>query len=169
MGLGIGLLAAGQIYQGLAAKAQGESAQNLADYNAQLALREKAAIERRGKAESILQAKKASRQESSLRAKFGKAGVVAQAGVPLDILAEQAAESERENLLIGFDTQVAASQAQSQADLDILSGKIAKQKGKNAMTASMIGAGGTLLTGFGTSSTGTDKTIPSRSRLLSAT
>lgn len=142
-------MAAGQIYQGMAASAEGKSAQNMAEYNAKLAMREKQQIEQRGKQESILQAKAASRQESKLLASLGASGAVVQTGTPLDILAEQAAESERENLMIGYDTQVAASQAESQARVDRMRGKVARTRGKHKATASYIGAGGTLLTGFG--------------------
>ena len=142
------LMAAGQVYQGMAADAQGKSAQNMANYNAQLALRNKAQIEARGKQESIQQAKEASRQQSKLLAQLGGSGAVVQTGTPLDILAEQAKESELENLLIGYDTQVAAQQQESQAALDRMQGDIYRQKGKNKATASYIGAGSTLLQGF---------------------
>ena len=150
--IALGAMAAGMVYQGMAASAEGKSAQNMADYNAELAMRNKAQIEARGKEESILQAKSASRQESKLLASLGASGAVVQAGTPLDILAEQAAESERENLAIGYDTQVAAQQQESQAELDRLSGDVARQRGRNQATASYIGAGATLLSGFGSSS-----------------
>jgi len=142
------LMAAGQVYQGMAADAQGKSAQNMANYNAQLALRNKAQIEARGKQESIQQAKEASRQQSKLLAQLGGSGAVVQTGTPLDILAEQAKESELENLLIGYDTQVAAQQQESQAALDRMQGDIYRQKGRNKAMSSYIGAGSTLLQGF---------------------
>ena len=140
---------AGAVYQGMAANAQAESAQNMSKYNAQLALRNKAQIEARGKQESIQQAKEASRQSSSLLAKIGASGAVAQAGTPLDIMAEQAVENEMENLAIGYDTQVAAQQQESQAELDIMQGDIARQRGRMAAGAAYMGAGSSVLSGFG--------------------
>jgi len=151
MGLitGVALMAGGAIYQGMAQSAQGKSAQNMADYNAKLAEQNRARIEQKGKQDSIRQAEAASRHESSILAKIGQSGAVTQVGAPLDIFAVQAAEAERENLLIGYDTQVAASQQQSQADIDRMSGSVARQRGRNQATASYIQAGGSLLTGFG--------------------
>ena len=143
-----GVMAAGAVYQGMSASAQGKSAQNMADYNAKLAEQNKNRIEQKGRAESIRQAEAASRNEAAILAKVGQSGVVTQTGSPLEIFAEQALESERENLLIGYDTQVAASQQQSQADIDRMSGSIARERGKNQATASYIKAGGSLLQGF---------------------
>ena len=67
---------------------------------------------------------------------------------------EQLAELELENLLIGHEGRVQAGRARSQAELDRLSGKLAKKRGKAARTASYLQAGGTLLAGFGMAGVG---------------
>ena len=153
----------GAWYQAESAKAQGKSEQNLAEYNAQImernaqiAEQRKRMAERAGTVKSRQQAKAASRQQSKLLANLGASGAVIQTGAPLDVLAEQASESEIENMMIGYDTQVAMMQAQSEADsmrheaqAELFRGDMARTRGKNRATASYIGAGGTLLSGFG--------------------
>ena len=149
MSLGTIVTAGGQLYSGLAGKSEADSAANMEKYNAQVELRRKHMIEQRGKSASILQAKAASRGQSSLVARMAASGGVIQTGSYLEVLGAQAIESERENLMIGYDTQVAASQAQSAADLHKMQASIYKQKGKNLMTAAFITAGTSLLQGFG--------------------
>ncbi len=142
-----------------ALRAEGASGQNIANFNAAVARQQgKAAKTRAGFAQKR-QAETAVRTKSALIAKIAAAGGLA-SPVTADILAEQAVELELENLLIGFEGEVAARRAESQAELDILSGKLAKQRGKAAGRAASIGfgtqlatttvgkKGGTLLTGF---------------------
>jgi len=79
---------------------------------------------------------------------MGAAGAVTSAGTPLLIQAKQQAESELENLMIGYEGATQASRLRSEANLQRTQGKIYGQKAKTARTASYIGAGSTLLTGF---------------------
>jgi len=146
--IAVATIAAGQVYSGMAASAEGKGESRLAKYNAQVQEREAQAIEQRGKREGIMQAKEAERRMSTLAARLGTSGVVTTEGSPLAILAEQATESEQDNLMIGYNAQLEASRARAQARADIYEGKLAKQRGRNKATASYIGAGGTLLTGF---------------------
>lgn len=139
------------------ARAAGKSAQNIANFNAAVAEEEAKAAKIKAGFAQKRQAKKAVAAESSLIAKLGEGLSSDVAG---DLLAEQAAESELENLLIGFEGEVAARRAESQAELDRLSGRLAKQRGKSAARAANIKfgtqlattpvgkEGGTLLTGF---------------------
>ncbi len=132
-------------------RAAGASEKNIAEFNAQVA-------EQRAKAERIRagfaqkrQAKKAAEIKSALVAKLGAAGGIG-APVAADLAAEQAAELELENLLIGFEGEVLAGQAETQAELDRLRGKLAKQRGKAAARAANIQFGiqaASFLTGFG--------------------
>jgi hypothetical protein len=140
--------AGGAVYQGMAANTEGKSAQNMADYNADLAKQEAKAIEARGAVEQRLQAEEAARSLSSTKAGLGASGAVTTAGSPLLIQATQAAESEMDNLWMGYNTAVDASQARSQAAISRMEGKLARQKGRNKATGSYIGAGASLLTGF---------------------
>lgn len=147
---GAGIAAAGAIQSGKAAAAQGQAAQVMANRNAAIQEREAKAIEQKTRFEQQRQAERATRVKSALRAKLAGAGARMDVGAPLMLQEEQAAELELENLLIGYEGQVGAQRALSQAQLDRLQGRIYRQKGKATRTAGYIGAGSTLLTGFGT-------------------
>ena len=144
----ISTAAAGQIQAGRVAAAQGRSAQNIAEYNAAVQEQEAKALRAKATFEQIRQAERAERIKGTLTARLAKEGGL---GSPVaeDLAAEQAAELDLENLLIGFEGEVGARRALSQAEIDRLSGKVAKQRGKARRQASFLKAGGTLLTGFG--------------------
>lgn len=149
MAAGLALAAAGQIYSGISAQAEGQSAQNLAEYNAQLYEREAQAIEQKSAFEQKRQAEAAERQRSTMIASMGASGVTPTAGSALEVLGEQGRESSLENMLIGENYGVQAQQARSAAQGELLQGRIAKKRSKNQAFASYLGAGTTLLTGFG--------------------
>ncbi len=138
----------GQIQSGMAAAAEGKSQENLAKYNAALQEREAKAIEQRTRLEQLQQAKEAERRMGTLQARLGASGVVSTAGTPLLIQSMQAEESELENLRIGYQGSEQALAARQQGQLDLLSGKLARQRGRAARAGSFIGAGTTLLTGY---------------------
>lgn len=145
---GLGLGAAGLLQAGQATAAQAESAQNIAKFNAQVQKREATARRQRATFEQRRQVKRGARIKSAQIVDIATAGGLG-APVAADLAAEQAAEQELENLLIGFEGEVGAGRALSQAELDRLSGRVAKRRGRAAVTASRIGAGTSLLTGFG--------------------
>jgi hypothetical protein len=166
---GTGLAAAGQIragreeaaaakFAGRVAETEAISAQNIANYNAAVQRREAEAIKQRTRFGQKRQAEKAKRVKSALVSKIASAGGLG-SPVAADLAAEQAAELELENLLIGYEGAVAESRALSQADLDELSGRLARGRGRTAREtygiraktvrrAAYRGAGTTLLTGF---------------------
>jgi hypothetical protein len=135
--------------QGQAASAQAQGQQAMSNYNAQVAEQEAKATEARAGYESRQQAEQANRYASSMQAAIGASGTVSTAGTPLLIQAKQAAQSELENLMIGYSGQVGADRARSQATLDRLQGGIYGQQAKNARLAGTVGAGSSLLQGFG--------------------
>ena len=145
---GTGIAVAGQIQAGRAAEAQGRSEQNMAEFNAKVQEQEAKALRQRAGFAQQRQVRKGARIKSALTAQLGFAGGL---GSPVagDLTAEQAAELELENLLIGFEGETAARRAESQAELDRFGGRIARRRGKNLKTASLFQAGSTLLTGFG--------------------
>lgn len=151
---GAGVMAAGQIQAGREAAAAGKSAQNINNYNAAIMEQEAKAIRAKGAFEQIRQAKEAARIKSTLRTKIAGQGAY---GSGL-LEEEQAAELELEGLLIGGEAETAARRAESQAILDRAAGKLAKRRGKAAKTAGYIGAGATLLTGFGMAGGGASNT-----------
>lgn len=132
---GAGLSAFGQ-YQA------GEEAAATSKYNQQVKEREAQAAEQRAMVESRRQAQEASRKMSTLRAGLGASGAVTSEGTPLAILGEQARQSELENLMVGYEGQTQAAGLREE-------GKQIRRAGKAERRASRIGAGASLLTGFG--------------------
>lgn len=147
--MGFLVTAAGQVQEGRAAAAEGESAQNIQNFNAAVSESEATAIEQKGRFEGVRQVKEATRVASTLRARLGISGVRTDIGAPVLLAEEQAAESELEGFLIGAEARAKASRARSEAELSKLQGKIFRERGRQARTASFLKAGGTLLTGFG--------------------
>jgi hypothetical protein len=132
-----------------AARAEGKSAQNIAEFNAQVEEQRAIAAKAKAKFEQQRQAKKGTAIKSAQIAKLAKGGGL---GSPVagDLVAEQASELELENLLIGFEGEVASQQSLNQAELDRLSGKLSKQRGKATARAANVGFGiqlGTLAAG----------------------
>jgi len=146
--IGTATSAYGMYQQGKAADVQAKSAQNVANYNAAVAEQQAEAERQKATFEQKRQAERAARIKSAQEVGLAKAGGL---GSPVagDLAAEQAAELELENLLIGYEGEVGARRAGSQATLDRLQGRIYRQKGESRKTASYYGAGSTLLTGFG--------------------
>ena len=143
---GTGLQVMGQIQQGRAAEAEAKSAANMSIYNAKVQEQEARAIEQKSMFDSIRQAKEGEKFMSTLQANIGASGG---AGSALMVQAKSAEEIELENLLIGYEGQVGAQRARTQAELDRMQAKIYKQQGKSAKRASYIKAGTSLLQGFG--------------------
>lgn len=132
-------------------RAEGKSAQNIANFNAAVAEQGAKAELQKAAFASKRQAKRAVETKSALTAKLAAGGGL---GSPVagDLVGAQAEELELENLLIGFEGEVAASKLESQATLDRLEGELARKRGKSAARAANIQFGvqvATLLSGFG--------------------
>ena len=147
---GTGLMAAGQIKEGQAASAEAKSQKNIANYNAQLMESQAVATEAASRYKQKKQGQEGERIKGSLLAKLGASGADITQGAPVDLMAEQATELEQESAMIGYEGQLAAAQARSQATIDRMQAKIYGQKAKTVKTASYLSAGATLLTGLGT-------------------
>jgi hypothetical protein len=128
-------------------KADAKSRQNIAIFNANVQKQEAIAKEQAAKLAGQRQAKAAARVKGTLKARIAASGG---AGSPVaeDLAADQATELELENLLIGFEGDIAAGRARTQTGLDIAEGKIARQRGKNQALAANVKFGTTLLAGF---------------------
>lgn len=116
-------------------RAEGQTAQNFAEFNAEVALQEGEAAQLRAQFDQIQQEKAAQRTKSTLRANLGSA---LDSTVASDILGEQAEVSELENLLIGFEGETALAQAKTRATGFRFKGKAAKAASKNAARQSNI-------------------------------
>jgi uncharacterized protein HemX len=132
---GAGLSAFGQYQAG-----QEEAA--TAKYNQQVKEREAQAEEQRAIIESRRQAQEAARQMATLKTQIGASGAVSSAGAPLEIVREQARQSELEGLTIGYEGTKASERLRQE-------GRMIARAGRRARSASRIQAGTTLLKGFG--------------------
>ncbi len=132
-------------------RAQGKSEQNISEFNAKVAENQAEAQRNKAAFAQKRQAKKGVAIQSALEARLGKSGGTGSA-VAGDLVGAQAEELELENLLLGFEGEVFAGQAESQAELDRLQGKLAKQRGKaGARKANVdfgVQLGGAFLTGL---------------------
>lgn len=126
-------------------RAEGKSAQNIAEFNARIAEEEATAAKQRSAFASKRQAKKGEQIKSALAAKLAGAGGLG-SPVAADLAAEQAAELELEDLLIGFEGEVAAKRSLAQAEVDRLGGRLARQRGKSAARAANVQFGVQLAT-----------------------
>ena len=146
-------------------RAAGASEKNIAEFNAQVAEQQAKAERLRAGFAQKRQAERGERVTSSLQAGLGMAGGLG-AGTSLLLEAEQAAELELENLLIGFEGEVLARRAETQAELDRLRGRLAKQRSKagarvaniqfgmQLATLGLSSGGQKFLSGFGGGRTG---------------
>ena len=128
-------------------RAAGRSEQNIANFNAEVAEQEAKAAKLRSGFDQQRQAKAAERTKSALQAGVGAAGGLG-SPVAVDLEFEQARELELENLLIGFEGEVASQRATNQAVLDRLQGQLARQRSKSAARVANIQFG-TQLAAFG--------------------
>jgi hypothetical protein len=173
---GIGLQAGSKIYAGRVAEAQAKSQESMAEYNAAVAEQNAKMVEQKTTFDQLRQLKRGRTIMGTLRVRQGASGARMDVGAPLMAADEQAIELELENLLIGYEGAIAAARYRSQAEMFGMEADIAGERGKHAKRAGYIGAGTSLLTGFGamygagmlgktTKSTGTrsGKTTPSGS------
>ncbi len=130
----------------------GESQKRIAEFNAKVAEQEGKAAKIRSEFESGQQATEAQKIKSAQIANIGAAGGLG-SPVTVDIAKEQERESTLENLLIGFEGEVAKLRASNQAANLRLQGEAAKRAAKSrARQANIqfgIQLGTSLLTGFG--------------------
>lgn len=145
---GIGLQAFGNLQQGTAAADEAQGMAEVAQYNAQVQEREARAIEYKSRFEQERQADFAKRVKSELQASISAQGGRG-TGTSLLIEGKTAEELELENILIGYEGQIGAQRARSQAEIDKMQAGIYKQKAKNLKKAGSIGAGTSLLSGLG--------------------
>ncbi len=136
------LIVGGAGLEAFGAIQEGKSAKEAADFNAAVSRSDAEAARQKARFDQVRQAKEASRIKGTMAARAGATGARTDVGAPVLAAADQAAELELDNLLIGFEGETRAKRLESQAALDEFGGKVAKQ-------ASKIKAGSTLLKGFG--------------------
>lgn len=144
--LAVPLLLAGTAVSAYGQYQSGKAAAQEQNYNALLQEREAKATEQKTRLEQQRQAESASRQRAELASKLSASGAVTTAGAPLMIMSEQAIEHDIESQMIGYEGREAAAASRAGAAMSRI-------KAKNARTAGNIGAGSTLLHGFGSAMT----------------
>jgi len=149
VGAGATVSAGAAIKSSQAQASQAKSQRNIAQFNAALAERDARTEEARTALEQQRASQEAQRQQSTLRAQLGASGAVVGEGATLRIEAEQAEESELQNLLIGYGGQLNQARFRTEAANLTAQSRLYGQQASNIRTAGFIQAGSTLLTGFG--------------------
>jgi len=127
----------------------GKATQRINEYNAQLADQEAADASRDGRILANSQRAANAKIQARQRALFAKGGVVGGTGSPLLVLAEQAGELEMGALEVQRTANAEAGRLKSQAVLDRMAGKAARQAGTlNAGATILSGAGDAASTGY---------------------
>lgn len=148
MGLGALAMAGGQLYGGYSTYEEGKDEAKLAKYNAAVKEQEAKSIEAKTKFAQMRAAEAGERTQQELETNIGASGGVSTLGSPLLAAAIQASENELKTFIIGQEGQTGAARARSEAEGYRMEGKMARARGRSALTGSLIGAGGTLLSGF---------------------
>ena len=112
-------------------RAEGRSAQNVANYNALVAEQEAEAQRKKAAFGQKRLVKRGEEIKSTLTARLAKGGGLGSL-VAGDLAAEQAAELDLERLLKEFEGETFARRAETQAELDRLQGRLVRQRGKTA-------------------------------------
>lgn len=136
----------GQYQAGQAAKDEGNTTKKWYNYNASIAEQNAQEAKNAAKTEETQFRKQGDRLLSTQRSLYAKSGV-AMTGSPLDVQAETAAEIESDALNIRRNGSLAAQGFKQEAALQRGYGDMAKTRGKNAYSAGLWQAGGSLLSG----------------------
>ncbi len=138
---------AAAVQQGRAAKAQAGFQAEIAERNAQQALRE-AEGKRQAASEAAIQKEREGRTlKARQRAAFAKGGVELR-GSPLSVLVETAEDIEADRLTILREGAIAGATDEFRAGILRAQGRSAKARGRTAKRASVLSAIGTATTGL---------------------
>ena len=142
--------AVGVIQQGFAAKAQSETEAAILEQNAKIKEREAEAEQKAAEVEAEQFARRGKELIGTQRVGYAKGGVLAE-GTPALLLEETAQELEKDRLQILKEGYLRGGFRESEATGLRFEGTAAKARGGAALRGSVLAAGGTLLTGYGTS------------------
>ena len=141
-----GMQAKSQYDQGKAAKAQGESEQAWANYNAEVAQHEANQKDLANSEEGRRARSQAQRIQATQRAKYAASGLALE-GTPLLVMEETAMNLEKDILELSLQGELESGKLRSQAGISLLQGQAAKQRGNNLANAYNMQAGASLLSG----------------------
>ncbi len=145
---GAGLAAAGQIKAGRLAEAEGEAAQDLAEFNARQLEREAKSTQEAAAFEEQRIAKQEKITIGRQIAKAGKSGVTLE-GSPIGQLADIQASFAIDRALTLRRGLLGAQALTTQAGIQRVQGKLAKIRGRQTKRVSLLKAGGTIALAVG--------------------
>lgn len=141
-------MAGGQVYGGISAYGESKDEAKIAKDKAAVKEQEVKTIEAKTGFDVMRAAEEGERTQQTLQTNIGASGAVPTMDSPLLAQAVQASENNLKNLMIGYEGRISAQRARTEAEGFRLQGKMAKARGRSALTGSLISAGGTLLGGF---------------------
>ena len=136
------------------AVSQGQAAGQAADYNAQVAQQNAVIAQQQGDAAAQAQSRDAQRKIGSMIASYGASGVQADAGSPLDVLADSVRMATLDNLTTKYNYALKAQGFGNQATLDTMNAETSRTSGLLNGAAALM-KGGTAIPTFGAGSTTT--------------
>ena len=137
-----------QYQQGQYQAGQYKAKQRLTEYNARITEADAAAAQRKTDFEQTRAAMEAEQIMGSMRVAQGASGARTDVGTPILVRAQQWAELELENFLIGLEGRTQVSKYRSEAAIQRVQASVYGQAAKNAKTAGKLGMATTILGGF---------------------
>jgi len=125
------LMVVGTTMSAVSTYQQAKAASDAAKYNAELARQQAETIEKVGELE-----------KEKLERSYAQAGVRVGSGSPLEVMADTAAQIELDIAAQEYNTRIGISRARTKAEIQEMYAKQYKRAG-------LLGAGSTLLTGYG--------------------
>lgn len=140
-------LAIGMVMQGVASYEQGQYQKGVARYNARNAENEATRTRNKGTQEEMKQRRQTAELISKQRAQLGANNIALDSGSALQLQTDAALLGEVDALRIRQNHADAGRSLDNRALLTSSAGDMAAQAGRNALTASVVQAGGTALAG----------------------
>ena len=146
--------AGGEAWGGMIQAQESKTQEAMAKYNAMLALQEAGQIRKATKFQRVREREAGARSMSTMRAQMGMSGARSDVGTALLVAGEAAKEIELNDLLLAYEGEISARRKESEAAMTRMQAKIYGKRAQYQRTAGFIGAGTTLLQGFGSYKTG---------------
>lgn len=132
---------AGAAVSAYGAYAQGEAANQAAQYNADLQARNATIAHQQGAAQAALVRRRAAQAQGAAEAAYGASGV-SQEGSPLEVLASSAAQAKLDEETVLYQSNLQAMGFQANEQLDRTAGDTARRQAQlNAASSFLTGVG----------------------------
>ena len=139
----------GQVKESNARRKAANADAEMSEFNAGVMEANARAVEQKMKFDQIVAQKKGQQAMGRLRAKLGASGAVMDEGAPLNLVVEQAFQTELQDALIGLQGQTEAAEYRSEAQAARMGAAVSRTRATNATTAGWINTGTSLLSGIG--------------------